>query len=94
MPDRTLKVSQSFDYGYRNISVDGGWSEFKDWSKCSANCGGGTQTGTRTCTNPPPANGGAQCTGQSTKKKECNTHPCPGGICYLNSLTYTLSRHD
>jgi hypothetical protein len=49
--------------------VDGGWSA---WSSCSATCGGGTQT--RTCTNPAPKNGGAQCSGPSSQA--CNTQAC------------------
>ena len=62
----------------RLISVDGGYSDFEDWSECSAECGGGTQTRTRTCTNPAPAHGGADCVGDSTETRECNTQACPG----------------
>ncbi|KAL5264217.1 hypothetical protein ACHWQZ_G005337 [Mnemiopsis leidyi] len=58
-------------------TVDGGWSEHSAWSECSAECGGGTQTRTRTCTNPAPANGGADCVGEATETKDCNTHSCP-----------------
>lgn len=55
--------------------VNGGWSE---WSTCSAVCGTGSQT--RTCTNPAPSNGGAQCVGSSTQS--CNTQACdPAGTC-------------
>ncbi|GEM_PF-2202191 len=50
--------------------VNGGWSV--GWSACSASCGGGTQT--RSCNNPPPANGGADCSGPSTQS--CNTQAC------------------
>ena len=50
--------------------VDGGWSA---WSTCSATCGGGTQT--RTCTNPAPSGGGADCVGPSSQS--CNTQACP-----------------
>ena len=51
--------------------VDGGWSVF---SVCSRTCGGGIQF--RTCSNPAPANGGADCTGQSIQP--CNTEDCAG----------------
>ena len=51
------------------VPVDGGWSA---WSACSATCGGGTQT--RTCSNPYPANGGADCVGPSSQA--CNTQSC------------------
>jgi len=54
------------------VPINGGWS---DWRACSATCGGGTQT--RTCTNPAPANGGADCVGDTTQS--CNTQSCGGG---------------
>ena len=60
--------------------VDGGYTDFGDWSECSAECGGGTQTRSRTCTNPAPAKGGADCEGDSSETRECNTHACPGLI--------------
>ena len=68
-------------------SVDGGWSDFGDWSECSAECGGGTQTRNRTCTNPAPANGGADCVGEATESQNCNTQPCPGAdLKYVSSF--------
>eukprot|EP00756_Hemistasia_phaeocysticola_P019779 Hpha_TRINITY_DN15680_c3_g6::TRINITY_DN15680_c3_g6_i3::g.99988::m.99988 len=49
--------------------VNGGWS---NWGPCDKQCGGGTQT--RTCSNPTPANGGAQCSGDS--QQVCNSNSC------------------
>ena len=60
-----------------NISVDGEWTNFGEWSKCSATCGGGTRTRTRFCTNPVPAHGGADCQGEGTESQDCNTEKCP-----------------
>ena len=61
------------------FAVDGGYSDFGDWSKCSADCGEGTQTRDRTCTNPAPANGGADCVGDSTETRGCFTRErCTG----------------
>ncbi len=62
----------SCTYGQTSDPVDGGWS---DWGACSADCGGGTQT--RTCTNPAPANGGADC--QGSAQQSCNTQACASG---------------
>jgi len=62
--------------------VDGGWSDFSAWSGCSAECGGGTQSRSRECDNPAPANGGAECEGDAEESQECNTDPCPEWICH------------
>src|SRR3989344_5073365 len=58
--------------------VNGGWSDWSSWSDCSATtCGTtGTQTRTRTCTNPAPANGGATCIGSDTDTQSCNAPAC------------------
>ena len=59
-------------------TVDGGYTDFGGWSACSRICGPGTQIRRRTCTNPPPSNGGAPCDGPDSEKRECNLRECPG----------------
>merc|ERR1712002_1041560 len=57
------------------IKVDGEWSE---WGECSKTCGGGWKK--RSCTNPPPAHGGADCAVDvygPKDKESCNTEECP-----------------
>ena len=62
-------------------TVDGGYTDFGDWSECSNDCGGGTQTRTRTCTNPAPAHGGADCVGDTSESRDCtSTNGCPGNL--------------
>ena len=63
---------------YWTLTVDGGWSAYGAWSQCSVTCGGGNQSRSRTCTNPPPAHGGRQCSGKSTENRVCGTAECPG----------------
>ena len=68
-------------------SVDGGYSDFGEWSECSALCKGGIQTRTRTCTQPAPANGGADCVGEASESKPCNENEiCPGLKNHLHFL--------
>ena len=68
-----------------HFAVDGGWSAWKDWeaiSKCTVLCGGGKKNKTRdrTCTNPAPQYGGADCTGESRQNRtfDCNVEECGG----------------
>jgi len=69
------------DSGTGQVSVDGGWGEFSNWSVCSAKCGGGVQSRTRACDNPAPENGGAECQGEDKQERDCNTDPCPDPDC-------------
>ena len=75
------------DYIFCCFQVNGNYSDWKPWSKCSKDCGNGTQQRTRTCTNPAPANGGNNCTGPASETRHCNTKPCAGNFQYKeNSL--------
>ena len=67
------------------ITVNGGYSDWGPYSQCSKTCGGGEQKRTRTCTNPPPAYGGKDCStlGASFSTRKCNIDPCPSKINYL-----------
>ncbi|XP_058945108.1 coadhesin isoform X2 [Pocillopora verrucosa] len=62
--------------------VNGGWTSWSDWSKCSVTCGGGTQTRSRSCTNPVVAHGGKNCSGPKEMTRHCNDDvfcPVDGG---------------
>ncbi len=56
--------------------VDGGWSRWSPWSRCDKRCGGGRSIRTRSCSSPPPKNGGKKCEGEKNQVKPCNTKPC------------------
>lgn len=56
------------------------WSEWSDYSDCSVSCAGGEKTRSRTCTEPEPAYGGADCEGESEEMDVCNEDPCPGDL--------------
>uniref|UniRef100_A0AAY5L1M4 SCO-spondin n=1 Tax=Esox lucius TaxID=8010 RepID=A0AAY5L1M4_ESOLU len=59
--------------------VAGHWSEWTSWSPCDAQCGGGLRVRNRTCSNPPPKNGGADCEGMRLQTISCNSQPCGAG---------------
>lgn len=74
-------AQQSRDCNTSPCPVDGGYSDFGAWSACSADCDGGTQSRTRQCNNPAPANGGADCVGPAVQTQQCNTDPCKAPEC-------------
>ena len=62
-------------------AVDGNWGSWTSWSDCSVTCEAiGTQTRTRTCDNPAPANNGLDCDGNDMETNNCDMAAvgCPG----------------
>ena len=72
-----LSPPQALGLNYVKLSVNGGWTSYSVWSDCTKTCGTGTQTKTRTCTNPAPQHSGADCAGNAEETQACNTQPCP-----------------
>ncbi|OWF44661.1 SCO-spondin-like [Mizuhopecten yessoensis] len=56
--------------------IDGEWTSWASWGTCTVTCGGGTSTRTRTCTNPSPQYGGANCPSTGSDTMDCNTQVC------------------
>ena len=62
-----------------HVLDQGNYTEWTNWSECSATCGGGAQIRSRTCTNPPPKAGGKDCKetiGPAEESRQCDTGPC------------------
>ncbi|XP_046373374.2 SCO-spondin-like isoform X3 [Haliotis rufescens] len=85
----TQQVSSELTVSTSSAPVNGGFNEWTAWSQpqCSVTCGtGATKTvfRSRTCDNPEPLNGGANCTGQFTESAltNCGLVGCPvnGGV--------------
>ena len=60
------------------LIVAGGWSVWGAWGECTQTFGGGVRLRSRTCTNPPPSNGGTDCPGPRLDRENCNTNSCNG----------------
>ena len=60
------------------FTIDGNYTEWTEWSECSASCGGGSHQRTRQCTRPPPKHGGLDCNelGPADQRQQCNPDPC------------------
>ena len=58
------------------IIVNGQWSKWGAFTKCTKTCGGGIRKRTRRCNNPAPKNGGKTCPGAATQQQRCNTKAC------------------
>lgn len=54
--------------------VDCQWDDWEEWGPCSASCGGGERSRTRSVV-LQPINGGEECVDSKTKEP-CNTSPC------------------
>ena len=57
--------------------MNGGWSNWSDYSDCSVTCGKGTIARSRTCTNPAPVGIGF-CVGGSVEYIDCEKDECTG----------------
>ena len=72
------------------VLVNGRWSAWLSWGACSRTCGGGAQRRSRTCTNPPPRNGGAACSGGRFQTRRCNSNGCPGTFLMVNTVQESM----
>lgn len=77
------------------VYVDGGWSDWWEFSPCSATkCGNGTRMLKRSCTNPDPENNGKFCSGRSFKFEKCQDICQDLEIMCPNDTKVILNRSD
>jgi hypothetical protein len=69
-------TSQTQNCNTQTCPVDCLMSSWSGWSGCSASCGGGIQSQTRSILTQP-SNGGAVCPTNLVNTQQCNTQGCP-----------------
>ncbi|XP_067949186.1 adhesion G protein-coupled receptor B2-like [Watersipora subatra] len=60
-----------------NCPINGGYTQWSQWTTCPVTCGTGSQIRSRSCTMPPPQFGGADCAGGATESRSCILGSCP-----------------
>ena len=86
----TIFISLCYCINISYVKVNGGWSNWMPYTKCSKSYGSGSQVSTRTCDNPAPAHGGMECSGPAERTRECSTNPCPSIILLVPLCTYKV----
>ena len=77
----------------KNIfTVDGKWSGWAGWSRCSVSCGGGKRSRTKPCTNPAPAHGGKTCVGSGREEQTCSLNNCPSMMHKCYSIYFAINK--
>jgi len=77
-------------YVYSMVQVDGGFSDWGQWSGCSEECGGGSRKRSRKCDDPVPALGGEPCDGAANDEEQCNIKECPVDGGYSEWTAFSL----
>ena len=78
----TLRTMQQSIVLISVSAIEGKFSVWGDWGECSVTCGTGSRSRDRTCTNPVPQNGGADCQGSSSETETCGKPPCREYLIY------------
>jgi len=75
------KRKMTTDCNTQPCPVNGNWGCWSDYSSCNQTCGGGQKNRSRSCDNPAPAHGGADCPGKRKMTTDCNTQACDVDEC-------------
>merc|ERR1711881_820051 len=73
--DCTGESTEFRDCNMQACPVNCIWSDWSIWELCTATCGGGMQTRTRSILEPA-RNGGERCEGEPLEMQTCNMQPC------------------
>jgi len=85
--------TRNVDCDLGSCPIDGVWLDWEDSTQCTADCGGGTKSQTRSCVGP--FYGGADCEGDTVQDDiPCNTEACPPVDGWLSEWIYDGCSED
>ncbi|XP_028403037.1 uncharacterized protein LOC114525804 isoform X2 [Dendronephthya gigantea] len=82
-------TAQTFDCNDAPCPVNGGFSDWKEWSACSKTCGTGVKRRRRFCDNPTSKHGGKDCVGERELIQDCEIIGCQGDGSYTDWSSWT-----
>ncbi|KAJ7352814.1 hypothetical protein OS493_033624 [Desmophyllum pertusum] len=62
-------------HAYYPCPINGNWTSWGAWTRCTKTCGLSYRKRSRSCTNPPPQYNGSGCDGKNDQVERCKT-PC------------------
>ncbi|KAK3105270.1 hypothetical protein FSP39_021390 [Pinctada imbricata] len=71
------RTTRSRQCNTQKCPIDGGWSAWRKYGRCSKTCGRGKQYLVRYCDTPTPRYNGKMCEGKNIQFEICNTKKCP-----------------
>ena len=65
-------------FSFSHSAINGGYSQWTEWTPCDKTCGKGYQERERVCNNPPASRGGKDCSvlGEASEVRECQVAVC------------------
>jgi len=91
--NRVEKETQDCAAEGLSCAIDGHWGRWSNWGFCSNPCGVGVQPRTRTCTEPPAANGGKPCPTKVNGDQQTRACDTTGSSCTVD-LTCDFENFD
>ena len=79
---RDVRQTQSLCFMYFAFTVNGGYTEWSQYTTCTKECGSGIKKRSRQCNNPSSQYGGTDCSkiGSAEESQSCNTQQWPSNI--------------
>ena len=79
---------------FSNISENGEWEPWKQWSSCSVTCGKGHMYRSRRCNYPNLPGVDSSCNSKAMELRECTSNDCAGTYKNKRFIIQPISKHN